>query len=181
MDQLMGFFNNNVGFVGGILSLVIALSTVIYAVFTGWLAIETSRLRKVQSEPLLSIIVEPYSFAMMYEKIIIQNIGQGPAYNISYSFKENIDIGDNKHLSDLRFLKECKYLKPNQKIESYLASYQQLKDVKFNITANYENSKGQQYKEEFEFNVSELEGMVNLGDEPLYDIAQTIKKIEKKL
>ncbi|NIP39234.1 MAG: hypothetical protein GWO07_11470 [Candidatus Dadabacteria bacterium] len=181
MNVLIEFFNNNVGFVGGILTLVIALSTVVYAVFTGRLAVETSRLRKVQSDPLISIILEPYSFAMHYIKIKIQNVGQGPAYNISYTFKENIDIGKNRHLSDLKYLKEWKYLKPSQELESNLGSYADLKDKKIYIKVNYENSKSEKFEEEFELIVNDFESIEHLGGDPLYDISQNTKKIEENL
>lgn len=181
MDQLIGFLNNNVGFVGGILSLVIAISTVVYAFFTYSLSVETKKLRKVQSDPLLSIIIEPYKFAFIQMKIIIQNIGQGPAYNISFTCEPNIDIGNNKHLSDLNFLKQHSYLKPNQKIESYIASYQNLVNKEFSITAKFESMNGEQYTEKFTFNVSDMAGVELLGGDSIYNIAENTKNIYKEI
>lgn len=95
------------------LTAVIAAATVLYAYITNKLANETKLLRKVQTDPLISLNIATYSPWFIIE---VKNVGQGPAYKLEYEIKDNIEVYDKKHLTDLNILKNIKYLAPMQKI-----------------------------------------------------------------
>ena len=65
---------------------VVALSTVVYAFLTWRLVSETRRMRKVQTEPRVSVRVEPDHTGLPGYELVIANEGQGPAINVHFKF-----------------------------------------------------------------------------------------------
>ena len=63
---------------------VVAASTLIYAGFIGWLACETRKIRKAQTEPRVGVRVSLVDGSRMI--LEIRNQGQGLAKNISFEF-----------------------------------------------------------------------------------------------
>ena len=71
-------------------SLIAAVATLVatlaYMIFTGWLTWETRRMRQAQSEPRVSVQLEPDSKHRGYD-LVIRNEGQGPAKKVRFKFE----------------------------------------------------------------------------------------------
>lgn len=70
----------NQGLVTLIFTAVVTLSTVVYAVLTAILVIETQRMRRAQTEPRLSAYFAPIEEIVNFGHLYIKNIGLGPAF-----------------------------------------------------------------------------------------------------
>jgi len=171
-----------------IFSATVAFSTVIYARLTRKLVDETIKLRKAQTEPKISIRIEPTENCMLYCDMIIENIGLGPAYDINFALDPDIKDFYKKPLSELNLIKNgIKYLAPGTKRQFFFTQFSaETKDpVKFHdsflIKVVYKNSKHETIEESFIIDFSEFFGITKLGESPICSIANSLKSIEKKI
>lgn len=171
-----------------IFSALVAFSTVIYAVLTWKLVSETIKLRKAQTEPKISIRIEPSEHSMFYCDMIIENIGLGPAYNINFEMNPDIKDFDGKPLSDLNIMKNgIRCLAPGTKRQFLLTQFsEESKDDRkfrdsFGIKVIYKNSQDEILDECFTIDFSEFLGLTTLGEHPMYSIAKSLKAIENKI
>ena len=67
-------------------TIVVGVSTVFYTIITGWLTWETRKMRQAQTEPRVSIQVEPDRDGLPGYVLVIRNEGQGPAKNVRFEF-----------------------------------------------------------------------------------------------
>jgi hypothetical protein len=138
-------------------------------------------MREVETEPDISVIVQPRKEFINFIDLIIENIGNGPAYNISFEVSKDFIIPSDEKLSELPIMKKIEYMTPSQKIQFFLASMIDDKDnpKKFTITANYENKNGKEYTSEYIVDFNKFKGLTQLGKPDSYKIANNIEKIRK--
>ena len=159
MKNLFNFLNANSGALNVIFSGVVAVATAIYALFTKSLTNETKKLRKVQTEPLISIAVIPGSDSLFVFFIEIENIGQGPAFDITTKFVPDFEIENRMNVNDISFIKKLSYLKPGQKIKSFIGTWPNLEkniEHKFEIKSIYKNIKGDLFTSKINFDLTNL-------------------------
>ena len=118
--------------------------------------------------------------------MVIQNIGLGPAYDIKFKVDPDFEYSENMFLSELGFIKNgIRYLAPNQRIRFFLTSLAEDSERKiqrpFEIKVTYRNAIGKIYEDTYLIDFSELIGLRQLGEPPLYKIAKSIEKIEKEI
>ncbi|ETA67627.1 hypothetical protein MettiDRAFT_1054 [Methanolobus tindarius DSM 2278] len=166
---------------------VVALTTVVYAILTWKLVSETIKMRKVQTEPHISISIQPREEKFGLIDMIVQNIGLGPAYDVKFDISSDFDIIAGHKLSDIGFFKNgLQYFAPNQKIKFFMASayqknYNDTLKTKIQITATYSNASGTRYSSPYSINFSELEGLISAGESPIYEIAKSLDKINSNI
>jgi hypothetical protein len=166
--ELLDFLNKNNGAFSVLFSAVVAFATVIYAILTGKLVSETRRMREVQTEPKISV------YLLRSQKdsvdIIVENIGEGMAENIKFSFKGDIEYIQGRLLSEVYFIKKgIKHLVPKRYIQFYLCTYDDFKSKKtsFDITASYRDVLGKEYVNTYPLDYSGLTGTIRASH---YDI-----------
>ena len=119
--------------------------------------------------------------------MVVQNIGLGPAYNINFEVSHDFEYAKGKFLSELGFMKNgLGYLAPNQKLQFFLTSmidnFEEKTKKPFEIKLTYQNSIGKTYnKDVYLIDFSQLIGLSQLGEPPLYKIVKNIKNIEKDI
>lgn len=117
---LVEFLNENNGAFAVIFSAVVAIATVVYAFLTWRLVSETRKMREAQTEPKVSVTIQPREEWIKLIDMVIQNIGLGPAYNIKFEINPDFECMKGKFLSELGFMKNgLKYLAPNQKLQFF--------------------------------------------------------------
>jgi len=190
MNNLFDYLNQNAGALTVAFTAIVTLSTLVYAVLTAVLVTETKKMRKVQTEPLIEIAIEPLEEAINIIRLRIKNIGLGPARNVS--FKSNVlngGEGAQKLLSeftDANFFKTgLNYLGPNQQVHSKYTQMtenfeQKIKSV-LQFKIEYESVTGKPYDETVVIDLSEMKGMSQLGIPNLYSIAKSLEKIQKNI
>jgi hypothetical protein len=190
MIELFDFLNQNSGSITVIFTAVVALSTVFYALLTAALVIETKKIREVQTEPLIEIVIEPLEEAINIIRLRIKNIGLGSARKVSF-MSSVLQGGESaqkllSEFTDANFFKKgLTYLGPNQQVYSKCTQMaenveQKIKSIlQFDI--RYESITGKPYNETSVIDLSEMKGMSQLGTPNLYSIAKSLKKIQKDI
>ena len=184
--MVLEFLNENSGAFAVIFSAAVAFATVVYAILTWKLVSETRKMREAQTEPKVSVTIQPREEWINLIDMVIQNIGLGPAYNIKFEINPDFEYMKGKFLSELGFMKNgLKYLAPNQKLQFFLTSmienFEEKTKKPFEIRVTYQNSIGKTYKDVYMIDFSQLIGLSQLGEPPLYKIAKNVEEIKENI
>lgn len=141
-----------------IFSFAITMSTIIYAILTWCLIRETRKMRKAQTEPNVSVYVQPSHVWMHFFDFVVKNIGLGPAYDVKFKILEEFAIKNDRKLSDIDFMKEgINYMPPNYSVSSYffniLGQYEEIINKSLKIKVMYKNSERQDIVEIIHINM----------------------------
>ena len=183
---ILEFINQNSGAFAVIFSALVAIATIIYAILTWRLVSETKKMREAQTEPKISITIQPREEWINLIDIVIQNIGLGPAYSIKFEINNDFEYAEGKFLSDLGLFKNgLRYMAPNQKLQFFLTSmvknFKEKIEKPFEIKVTYKNATGKIYEDVYPIDFSQLIGLRQLGEPPLYKIAKNIESIRKDI
>jgi len=178
--------NNNTGVLGLLFSFVVMLSTVVYVLLTKSLVRETIKMRQVAVDPDIAVYLEPNRGAINLIDLIIKNIGNGPAYKVSFSIKQNEPIRKEIKFFETSFIQNgIKYLAPNQEFRIYFGSALELFADPgvgtVNLTVKYFNNSKIVKAEVFELNIYDFKGMMSISNSPLYEIANALNNIANDL
>ncbi|MFQ5433046.1 MAG: hypothetical protein ACE5EN_11145 [Nitrospinota bacterium] len=180
------FFNANSGSFSVIFSGMVAIATIIYAILTWKLVSETKRIRAAQTEPKVSISIQPRDEWINLIDMKIQNIGLGPAYSIKFELENDFKYRKEELLSEIGIIKNgINFLSPNQKIQFFLTSladnFEEKVSSPFTIKVTYKNNSDHQYNDKYMVDFSEFLGLRRLGEPPLHKIAKNIESIKKDI
>jgi hypothetical protein len=87
------------------LSGLLIFLTLVYSLFTYALFSESKKMRKLQTDPNMSVYLTCVPSSLLMKNIVIKNIGQGPAYNINFKTSPDFTIFDGQSLKDINLLK----------------------------------------------------------------------------
>jgi len=188
LDNLIIFLNQNSGALTVVFAAVVTISTVVYAVLTAILVSETKKMREVQTEPRIEIILRPFEFAINIVRLHIKNIGLGPAENLK--FNSSVISGGEAaekllaEFTETNFFKTgLKYFGPGQEIYSHYSQMTQDHAQKIEsvllFEIEYQSVTGSKYKEKTIIDMSEMKGIYRLGKPNLYTISQSLEKMQK--
>jgi len=190
METFLIFLNNNTNVFSLIFSFLVMISTIVYAILTCILVNETRKMREIQTEPRIQIILEYIEPYINEKRLNIKNIGQGPAYNIIFkpivvSGGKNAEDILNKFLSVKAFSSGLNYLGPSQYFYTdyykvvELFKKNELFNIVMDIELQYKSITNKEYKEKITIDFKELEGTYQLGKPSLFSIAKSLENIEK--
>lgn len=189
-------------------SSITAIATVAITILTFFLAKETWQLRITQNDqmrelqlegirPNISVIFEPGRAGIQFFDVKISNFGKGIAKNIIFKIRgREEDAIDNETKVLLESLNSLALLKSgiislgiNQTIKSYAFSFIELGSKTNNqifkpfvrINVFFEDTLGTKYESDFTLDLSQYEGVSEVGTEPSKDIAKHLKDIKDSL
>ena len=186
--ELLEFLNKNSGALMVLFTVVVTISTVVYARLTAKLVTETRKMRQAQTDPKMEVVFKPREEYINFVNLYIRNIGLGPAYDVRFQFKAvSSEEEANKIIERFKkcnfFYTGFKYLAPNQEITSdYIRmeeNFQERIKASFDIQVEYFNAARKKYSDTFHINLAELKGRTQLGKPPIYSMAKDIEKIRK--
>lgn len=189
MAALLDFLNQNSGALNVVFTGVVTVATTVYSVLTWKLVTETRLMREVQTEPKVVVTLESLDEAVHIARLHFQNIGQGPAFHLT--FNPRVEAGNDyssKLLAEFTkpnfFKTGLHYLGPGQKrISHYTQLHEHHEDKISTVLAfdvKYKGVTGKSYSETLIVDMSEFKGTVRLGTPHMYAIAKSLEKIEKK-
>jgi hypothetical protein len=165
--SVLDALNRNSGVINLLFSSVVAVATVFYAILTLRLVSETRRMREVQTEPTLSVWLEPSEHGVNFLNLIIANVGQGSAQNIHLTASPDFQRMRGKYVSNLGLFKHgIKHLAPGQRIIQFLTSIldevhgntEDMSRLNFAVEATYESALGRGFNGRFPLHFESLEG-----------------------
>jgi hypothetical protein len=176
---------------GILLNLVLAVATIVLAVYTYKLVKETITSRTSQLQPYILVYLEQSETSASYMYIIVQNIAKGVAYNLTFEILQ--DIGKyqgSMPLADRGLFKEgMKFFPPEYTKKLFLVDLVEdnLKKMEEEIilVAKYQSvfDKGTEkfIEEKFHLKISEHKraGKISPSDTYLGSIDESLKEISK--
>ena len=163
---------------------IIGIATIVLVGITGYYAYLTLQLLKVNDTPEIAISLRPHAISVNLVMLCIENVGTGAAHDVKFTTDPpslpSLDIPFEK----IGFLKSgIRYFEPGRKIEQFLVNvrgkFDELKQTQLKVTVTYKDSTNHKREQIFRLDFSEGMGFSQIGSPPLYDIAKTIKKIQK--
>ena len=183
---MLEFLNNNAGVITLFFTAVVAIATVFYVRLTSNLVNETIELRKAQTQPQLSVSILPRDPEVWIVDMIIENVGNGAAYNIQINPSSNFEMRENREFINIGFIKnDYKYFAPHQRLKFFFTNLvdkkEEKENVKFDIKVKYEDHSGKVYETIYKINLAEFYGIPRYGNPPIYDLSETLKNIDKNI
>ena len=163
MHQLAVIFNSVISFLNINSGAILAITTLVYAIITGRMLFETKRMRESQTEPFVFINVQPHEKERIILNMVIQNIGPGPAYDLTFKIKPDVVLPGGHNLSEINMMKQgLNYLAPNQKVECLVAftkeETKEEKKILHYVTVYYKNKNKRSYEHTYEMDFTEYVG-----------------------
>lgn len=186
MQQIGYILNSVVNFLNTNSGAILAITTLIYAIITGRMLLETKRMRQSQTEPRVFINIQPDERAPSILNLVIQNIGPGPAYDLRFTLEPDLMLRTKQRLSEINMMKKgFKYLAPNQKVECIVANAREEATKKDHtnhyITVYYKNQIKKLKKETFVLDFTEYLGLLYTNAGPYKDIIGKLDAIRQDI
>ena len=185
---MIDWLNNNAGALNAVFSLVVAISTVFYAILTRQLVRETKTMREAQTQPVMSVRVQSHEDFLHVAMLHIENIGAGPAYNVRFSVNPDFELRPGTGLSSTGIFQHgIKFVAPRQVHQQVLCNLiGQAEEIakadsrfQFTISVSYEDLHKKQHEAVFPVDFLHLLGSTRIGTPALRSIAQDIDKIQQ--
>jgi hypothetical protein len=187
ISKVLNYLNTNSGAFNVLLTGVLAISTIALARLTMVLALETKRMRQVQTEPRIEVTIKSFDFAIHIVRLHIRNIGLGPAANVRFTPRV-LSGGEPaqallEEFTKTNFFKSgLKYFGPGQERYSHYTQMTDGHDGKMEavlaIDIEYDSTTDIKYTEHAIIDMSELRGEYKLGIPNLYSIAKSLEQIQ---
>jgi hypothetical protein len=148
---------------------------------------EMNQARTTGGRPLI-IVTEDYE-NLPTINLIVQNVGYGPAKNISFEFSSAVESSDGFVLSDLAFFKEgITSLAPGGRIVCYWDELGNLKEMfqegqlqrGITVTVNYQDITGGSFSHEWEVDPLLYAGLRTVGYRGVSELVDVVEKISEE-
>lgn len=185
MAVLLNWLNSNSGALTALSTIALTIFTLIYVALTSRLVRENVEMREAMTRPDVSLTVAPHEGHIHFLMLAIENLGGGPALRVKFDVHWQFE----RERRDLReigpFKNGLSYLPPRQRVETFLESVignlDELKRHPLAITATYRDVIGNEYKREFVINFGEFEGIEHIDQPPLFQAANELQMMRKKI
>jgi hypothetical protein len=143
--------------------------------------------RTTGGRPLI-IVTEDYE-NLPTMNLIVQNVGPGPAKNITFEFSSPVKSSDGYVLSDLAFFEEgIASLAPGGRIVCYWDELPKLRQMfeesqlerPITVTVNYEDILGGSYSHKWEIDPMLYQGLRTIGYRDVSDLVDIVERISYK-
>lgn len=184
---IINWLNANQGF-------VICALTACYVIFTGWIIWEMRKERIERIRPNVIVDLIPKRIPQGYIlTLLIKNIGNGLAKNISTSFNEVIKDLKDRDLNELGFVKNLKTLHSNQELSHFIDVsfnyFKKGKPTKITGQTTYQDGRGKTYRYPIDIDISVFEKFrAEAEGKTIHDLVKeienlrgSVEKIAKKI
>lgn len=165
---------------------VLLAASLVLAATTWVLAKETRLLRRAQTDPRLSVWIEPEDREIHWIDMVIENVGGGPAYSITFAPSRDFELQKGEPLSRLGFMSTgLPYLAPRQRIRFFLTNllddFEPKMRSPFDIEVFYRSADNTASKETFRIDFSPLRNLPAQAPSRLGDIAEKLEDIKRAI
>lgn len=166
-------------------AVVTAVATLVYAILTLVILRETVRLRKVQTEPEIVLLIQSHERHRNLYEVVVKNTGAGAACNLSWKYDKNSKFAtddDYGALNKLKFFQGITYFPPGQEFRSLLGGGMELfsdPTLSLELVVEYENRIGQKDKRKFILDPILFYGASWIGNQP--DITDSLHEIQRDI
>lgn len=171
--------NDNAGALQAVFAFFVALSTIAYVVLTRSLVRETAKLRKAETDPKVVVYLDIPEFTRLLNVVVV-NIGQGPAYDVSFQFSRDVQDIDGNVLAEVGFFRGIPFFPPNQTMQTILGTTLQLmgktKLEPVTATVMYRSSDHTWFSEPFVLSTAIYDNLMVTGEAPVKVLTDALGK-----
>jgi len=184
MAGLLAWLTANAAAVNSVASLLLLAVTGWYAYLTLRLVRENQELRKSSNRPDIGVTIGLHEAHVNIINLLIENIGNGPAYGLRLSLDRSFTIHGGLDLSAAGpFKAGIALLARGQRMEVFLenaiGNFDRLKGETLKIEAKWSGAAGESYSRTFDLRFDEYENVVRIGTPPLYKIASALESLQE--
>lgn len=184
MDQVLSWLNANSSAVTAVATILLVVITARYVWLTGRLVKENRELRMASNRPDIGISIGLHEAHINIINLLIENIGNGPAYNVRLVADRPFKVHGDRDINDVGpFKSGLALLARGQRmeifIENAIGNYDRLKHEHFAIEATWADATGSTYERRFDIRFDEYNNVTRIGTPPLYSIASNLEKLQK--
>lgn len=180
---MIEFLNNNSALITLFFTIVVGISTLVYALLTYFLVTETRKMRRAQTDPHIFVYLAHSEHSISFINLEVKNIGLGPAYDVKFTVSKDFDMHRNRKFSEIGFIKNgIKYFAPNQSFQQFIASFidhknnLESKTIELNVT--YKNAAGNSFNDNIQLSFAQFKSITQLGGSPpIYKISKELEKL----
>lgn len=146
------------------------------------LANETRKTRLQGKHPHIVITIEPNKYIMFFD-LVVENIGAGPAFELSTTLRPDILVKDGERtviVSSSSFLR-MQILKPKQRFSQFLGRWGDFDPRQSLVTCTCKDVDGTSHTFTNVIDLESFASMHVLGSDNLEKIAQHLEKIERTI
>lgn len=160
-------------------TVAVAVTTIVYAVYTRQLVRENQLLRKAAKEPIVVVYLLPDNEILAIINFIVANVGLGPAYNVTICVHADDDDlrKHNVFLFDKWGKRPITILPQGEKIVTILGDLDLFEEPPlkpFRVYLSYEDISGGRYKSEHLLDPTEFLGISRIRS-PQAEAAEALK------
>ena len=184
--EWLEFVNKNANAITAIATVVLTITTMVYAWLTSVLAKENRRLRKEGSEPQVVAMLLPDPNELVVLNLIFANIGKGAAYDVRISLEfDEEDFAKHKVILQWVASPPLNVLPQGDKISTFFGiSFELLKDPPlqpFTVKCDYRNSEDNRTTADYIIDVRQLSYLGKADTRPETKIIKYLKSIDERL
>lgn len=178
MEASSSWFDLIITIVSALCTIITAIATFFLWRVTRTLANETTRMVEAAAQPQVVATLKPNRYSLNHFDIHIDNTGNATAYDIFIEFDPPLENGEARNEVPLQSIS---VLKPGQGISSYLTEYKKIegKVYRVNISWRRDPSNEQRQTNSYTLSMADHKEISYLGNDPLIEISNRIKKIEE--
>lgn len=165
-------------------TLALAILTFAYVLFTRSMVKELRETRLAQERPY--VIVDADYEDLPVINIVVRNIGNGPAKDITFDFSTELEESQGRNLSELAYFREgIKFLAPGSEIKAFwdmghsLIPFLEQKglDEGITVTSYYRSYMGESYDTHWVIDPLALKGLPSIRRYSTSDMAKALKQL----
>ena len=186
MIDIWSWINANSGAITGLSTVVLVAITAIYVVLTRDMLKESRKHRHAASRPEVSVCVVQHPFATGFLNMVVENIGQTPAFAVRLVPSTSFSISRNSDLQDLGLVQNgISVLAPHQKIEFFLRStfddFEELMSTQLDMAVTWEDRSGERFERTCPIRFDHLRNLPQVGEDPNIRAAKALESVSKNL
>jgi hypothetical protein len=184
--MMLTWIVNNASLITLIFSGLVMLSTVVYAILTAKLVKETIILRRIQTDPKITMNMVHDVYSPFIVSIILENVGNGTALNIKFNILSEPKLNIRKNLSSYGFIQNgIKSLSGHTKFKTLFMSIieegHQIEREPILLEITYEDLCKRKYHEKLILDISYLHDIKVAQTEQIYEIKKSFNEISKTM
>lgn len=185
MEKMFDWINSNAAALSALTTVVLAFLTWRYVVLTGKLVNESSVSRREATRPAVSVSLVVHETSVNLMNLVVENTGTSAARDVRFKVDQPYFSSDGVvELAKVGiFAHGVPYFAPRQKFDFFFATaigqLDRLREAPIKINAQYADTRGERYTDDFVIDLSVLEGYSRVGDPPIQTIAESTEALSK--
>ena len=173
---------NALGGLSNAVTFATALFTYVYVALTGLMV---RQMMKSQEEQLRPYVTADLDYSSGRLNLIVQNIGQRAAQNVSFAFDPDLIGAGDRNYSKSHFKEPLAFIPPGKTIKYFIAWGNELTagkcSQKYEVVITYSYLKNQKAEERYKLDISPFMGMLYQKTDNLNDVVKALGEISRSL